>query len=149
VRTLGIAIDPGGGNPKLLGVIVRGTAANPVLEDEFELKTSSTEAPEQVAALARLLHAKLPGIEFDEAAIRVAGTRPVASRFKGNFSRAHAEGAALYVLREHIKRPIGMGDPKSFAMEIGASKDDLVARAKGLSKGKTDAAIAAIAALGT
>lgn len=149
MRTLGIAIDPGGGNPKLLGVIVRGTAANPVLEDEFELKTSSTEAPEQVAALARLLHAKLPGIEFDEAAIRVAGTRPVASRFKGNFSRAHAEGAALYVLREHIKRPIGMGDPKSFAMEIGASKDDLVARAKGLSKGKTDAAIAAIAALGT
>jgi hypothetical protein len=101
MRALGIAIDPGGGNPKLFGVVVSGTAPNPVLEDEFELRTSSSEAPEQVADLARLLQAKLPGIEFDDAAIRVAGARPVASRFRANFSRAHAEGAALYVLREH------------------------------------------------
>ena len=147
MRTLGIAIDPGGGNPKLFGVIVSGTVANPVLEDEFELRTSSSEAPEQVAELARRLHGKLPGIEFDEAGIRVAGARPVANRFRANFSRAHAEGAALYVLREHIKRPITMGDPKSFAADLGETKDALVARARELSRGKADAVIAAIAAL--
>jgi hypothetical protein len=149
MRALGIAIDPGGGNPKLFGVVVSGTVFNPVLEDEFELRTSSSEAPEQVADLARLLQAKLPGIEFDGAAIRVAGARPVASRFRANFSRAHAEGAALYVLREHSKRPIRMGDPKSFAGDIGESKETLEARAKLLSKGKADAVIAAIAALAT
>jgi hypothetical protein len=148
VRTLGIAIDPGAGNPKLLGVIVSGTATDPILEDEFELNTSSAGVPEQIAALARRLQAKLPGIEFDDAAIRVAGARPVASRVKGNFSRAHAEGAVLYVLREHTKRPIRMGDPKSFAAEIGMSKSDLVALANELSKSKSDAAVAAIAALG-
>lgn len=148
MRTLGIAIDPGAGNPKLFGVLVSGTVANPVLEDEFELRTSSIEAPEQVADLARLLQAKLPGIEFDGAAIRIAGTRPVASRFRGNFSRAHAEGAALYVIREHSQRPVGMGNPKSFAAEIGESKDSLIARAKQLSNRKADAVVAAIAALG-
>ena len=149
MRTLGITIDPAGGSPRLLGVIVSGTAANPVLEDEFELRTSSSEASEQVADLARLLQAKLSGVEFDEAAIRVAGTSPVPSRLKAKFSRAHAEGAALFVLREHIKRPIRVGDPKSFAAGIGEPKDALVARAKSLSKGKADAAVAAIAALGS
>lgn len=147
MRTLGIAVDPGGGNPKLVGVIISGTRANPVLEEEFELNTSSTEAPEQTADLARKFQAKLPGLEFEEAAIRVAGARPVASRFRANFSRAHAEGAALFVLREHIKRQVSLGDPRSFAAEIGLSKDDLVFRAKGLSKSKADAVVAAIAVL--
>jgi hypothetical protein len=147
VRALGIAVEPGAGSPKLFGVIVSGTPDNPVLEDEFEIRTSSSDAPEQVADLARLLQAKLPGIEFDEAAIRVAGNRPVASRFRGNFSRAHAEGAALYVLRERIQRPIGMGNPQSFAGDLGETKQSLIDRAKQLSNRKADAAIAAIAAL--
>jgi hypothetical protein len=146
VQTLGIAIDPGGGKPKLLGIILSGTSDAPVVEQEFELKAGGDDPGEQAVDLARRLLAKLSGLDYQAAAIRVAGTPPVGSRRKRQFSRAHAEGAALFVIREHLKCPIVTGDPKAFAAMLGEQKDDLVERAKALSKGKADAVMAAIAA---
>jgi hypothetical protein len=146
MRTLGIVVDPGGGNPKIFGVVVSGSVDEPVLEEEFELNTSSSESSEQVAELALRLQGKLSGTEFDEAGVRVAGASPVASRRKAKFSRAHAEGAAIFVVREHIQRPIIIGDPKSFATKTGLTQAALVARAQQLSNAKADAVIAAIAA---
>lgn len=102
---------------------------------------------EQAVDLARLLHAKLSGLEFDEASIRTAGAAPVASRLKAQFSRAHAEGAVLFVLRDHFNGEVTIGDPRSFAKKAGVSKDDLIARAKKLSSGKQDAVLAGIAGL--
>ena len=143
---MGIAIDPGGGKPKLFGVILSGTAQQPVLEDEFELRVGEDDSGEQAAALAALLQGKLPGLDYDAAGIRVAGAQPVSSRRKRQFSRAHAEGAVLFVVRGHLQRPLTLGDPKSFAAKLGEKNDEFVARAKDLSKGKADAVMAAIAA---
>src|SRR3954447_5724584 len=115
VRVLGISIDPAGGQPRLHGVILSGTVAAPSVEDSFEFRSTDTDPSEQAVDLARLLLGKLPGLEFDTAVIRTAGPSPVARRNKAQFSRAHAEGAVLFVLREHLKRPITTGDPQTLA----------------------------------
>ena len=146
MQTLGIVIDPGAGKPKLHGVILGGEAEDPLLIQDFELRAGGDDPGEQAVDLARRLQGKLSGLDFQAAAIRVAGARPVASRRKVQFSRAHAEGAALFVLREHLKKPIGTGDPKTFASALGENKEELIQRATSISNGKADAAVAAIAA---
>jgi hypothetical protein len=146
MRVLGIAVSPGGGRPKIEGVIVSGTLSDPVLQGEFELKASDGDASEQAVDLARLLQGKLAGLDFDKAVIRT-GSSPVANRRRAQFSRAHAEGAAMFVLREHSKLPIATGDPAQFAKGLHISKDQLTTKAKALSAGKHDAAIAALSEL--
>lgn len=138
---------PSSGAPKLYGVLADGTYEAPAIVDTFQVRTSSTEPAEQAVDLARLLLAKLPGLQFTAAAIRVAGTRPVGSRQKAAFSRAHAEGAALYVLREHLKAPVVTGDHKALAKELGVPYAELEAKSKELAKSKADAAIAALSQL--
>ena len=117
-----------------------------MLEDEFEIRVGGEDPAEQVASLARLLQGKLPGLDYQFAGMQVAGASPVGSRRRRQFSRAHAEGAALYVVREHLQSSITLGDPKAFAAKLGEKKDDFIERAQELSKSKADAAMAAIAA---
>jgi Tfp pilus assembly PilM family ATPase len=147
MRVLGIAVSSGGGKPKIHGAIVSGTLSDPVLQGEFELKASDGDASEQAVDLARLLQGKLAGLEFDKAVIRTAGSSPVANRRRAQFSRAHAEGAAMFVLREHSKLPVATGDPAQFVKELPISKDQLTAMAKALSASKHDAAVAALSEL--
>jgi hypothetical protein len=147
MRVLGIAVSQGSGRPRIQGAIVSGTLLDPVLQGEFELKARDGEASEQAVDLARLLQGKLAGLEFDKAVIRTAGSSPVASRRRAQFSRAHAEGAAMFVLREHSKLPVATGDPAQFAKGLAISKDELTEKAKALSAGKHDAAIAALSEL--
>lgn len=147
MNVLGISVNPAAGQPRLYGAVVSGTVTAPVLDDEFELRAPDTDASEQAVDLARLLLAKLPGLTFQDAVVRTAGASPVARRNKAQFSRAHAEGAIMFVLREHLGKPIGTGDPQSFAKLTGEKKDALVARAKTLSAGKCDAVIAGLSAL--
>ena len=144
MRNLGVAVSPSAGNPRVLGVIVGGTLDAPVLEAEFELRATNPSAAEQAVELALLLRAKLPGLTYDRAFIRVAGPTPVARRLKAPFSRAHAEGALLFVLREHSGHAVETGDPSSFAKRSGMSKDAFVALAKSVSTGKHEAGIAAL-----
>jgi len=143
VRVLGISIDPAGGHPRLYGVILSGSLASPTIEDSFEFRSSDSDPSEQVADLARLLLGKLPGLQFDAAVIRTAGPSPVARRNKAQFSRAHAEGAALFVLREHLGIPVRTGDPQALAKCVGQKKDALVAKASALPS-KLDPTIAAL-----
>ncbi|QXU56573.1 hypothetical protein [Rhodococcus sp. LW-XY12] len=147
MAVLGICVVPGGGAPKLHGVIADGTFEDPIIVDSFEVRTNSHEASEQAVDLARLLLAKLPGLRFSAAAIRIAGTTPVPRRNKAAFSRAHAEGAALYVLREHLKSPVATGDPKALAKSSDVPYPELEATAKGLLKSKADATLAALSQL--
>lgn len=144
---LGVSVTPAAGQPRLHGVLLAGTVAKPTLEGEFELRATDAEPSEQAVDLARLLLAKLPGLTFAEAVVRTAGASPAARRNKAQFSRAHAEGAILFVLREHLGKPVRTGDPQSFAKLTGEKKDDLVAMAKALSSGKHDAVIAGVSAL--
>lgn len=146
MRVLGISIDPAGGHPRLHGVILSGSFADPRVEDSFEIRSSDSDPSEQVADLARLLLGKLPGLDFDAAAIRTAGPPPVARRNKAQFSRAHAEGAVLFVLREHLGVPVKTGDPQALAKGLGEKKLDLVAKASALSS-KLDPTIAALGGL--
>jgi hypothetical protein len=148
VQTLGIVVDPGAGKPKLSGVVLRGTAEEPVFVEDFELRASGDDPSEQAVDLALRLQAKISGLDFQAAAIRAAGRQPVANRRKAQFSRAHAEGAALLVLREHLKQPILTGNPTSFASLVGLKKDKIIEQATALSKSKADAAVAALAAFG-
>lgn len=131
----------------MYGVLARGTFAEPEIVDTFEVRTNSDQPADQAVDLARLLQAKLPGLEFTAAAIRVAGTRPVGSRQKAAFSRAHAEGAALYVIREHLKSPVVTGDHKALAKMLGVPSADLEMKSKELAKSKADAALAALSQL--
>lgn len=147
MRILGISVNPAGGQPRLIGAIVSGTVATPVLEGEFELRAADTDPSEQVVDLGNRLMAKLPGLDFDLAVIRTAGAAPVPRRNKALFSRAHAEGAAMFVLREHLGKPVQTGDPRSFAKALQVDKDTLVASAKSLSAGKHEAVIAALSGL--
>jgi hypothetical protein len=147
VTVLGICVVPGAGAPKLHGVIARGTFEQPVIVDSFEVRTNSDQPAEQAVDLARLLLAKLPGLDFTAAAIRVAGTRPVGSRQRAAFSRAHAEGAALYVLREYLKSPVVTGDHKALAKALGVPHTELAAKSKELLKSKADAVLAALSQL--
>lgn len=147
MAVLGICVITGGGAPKLHGVLVDGTSENPTIISDFEVRTNSDEASEQAVDLARLLLAKLPGLSFSAAAIRIAGTPPVARRNKAAFSRAHAEGSVLYVLREHLKAPVATGDPKALARSSGVAHAALEATAKNLLKGKADATLAALSQL--
>jgi len=147
MRILGISVIPAAGKPRLMGVIVSGTVEKPTLEAQFELRAASSDPAEQAVDLARLLLAKLPGLSFDKAVIRTAGAGPVARRNKAQFSRAHAEGAVMFVVREHLGKPVDTGDPKGFAKALKIDKDALVAKAKDLSTGKHEAAIAGLSAL--
>lgn len=147
MRSLGLSINPGGGKPRLTGAVVSGTVHEPKLEQSFELRTTATVPSEQAIDLARLLQAKLPALTFDDASIRTAGAAPVASRHKAQFSRAHAEGAALFVLRENYGGEVAIGDPRFFAKKCGVTKDGLIAKARGVLASKHDAVLAAIAGL--
>lgn len=144
---MGICVVTGGGAPKLQGVIADGTFDDPAIVESFEVRTNSQEASEQAVDLARLLLAKLPGLSFSAAAIRIAGTPPVARRNKAAFSRAHAEGAVLYVVREHLKVPVATGDPKALAKASGVPYAELEARTSDLPKSKVDATLAALSQL--
>ena len=130
----------------MYGVILSGSVTSPLVEDTFEFRSSDADPSEQVADLARLLLGKLPGLDFDAAVIRTAGPSPVARRNKAQFSRAHAEGAVLFVLREHLGTRVMTGDPQVLARAVGEKKDDLVARAAVLPS-KLDPTIAALGGL--
>lgn len=144
MRILGICVDPAAGKPRILGVVLSGTVRSPALEEEFELRATDSDPSEQVVDLGRLLLGKLPGLTFDRAVVRIAGASPVARRNKAQFSRAHAEGVAIYVLREHCQHPVATGDPASISKAIGIKKDELTEIAKQISNQKREAVIAAI-----
>lgn len=147
MQVLGISIDPAGGHPRLHGVILSGDPDAPQVEDSFEVRTNESEPSEQAVALARLLLGKLPGLENDHAAIRTAGTPPVARRNRAQFSRAHAEGSVLFVLREHARQPVLCGDPQALATAAGTKKAQLLESAAKISEGNKEAVIAALGCL--
>ena len=131
-------------------VVLEGSLDAPQVVDTFELRTASTEPSEQAVDLARHIQPKLEGTHFDFVAVRVAGTPPVARRNKAAFSRAHCEGALIYVIREATGKPVAIVEPTGAPKSIGLKKvqlDELVASLT--SKGVNgDAVLAAVVALG-
>ena len=79
----------------------------------------------------------------------MAGTTPVARRSKVAFSRAHCEGAILFVLRETLGKPVVVVEPVGAPRAIGLKKAELDALVDSLaSKGVNgDAVLAALAVL--
>lgn len=124
-----------------------GAPDAPEIVDAFELRTNESDPSEQAVSLARLLLGKLPGLAFDFAAVRTAGTTPVARRNRAQFSRAHAEGAVLYVLREHTRQPVLCGDPQALATAAGTKKALLLEQVAKISEGNKEALVAALGLL--
>jgi hypothetical protein len=148
MRVLGLSVIPGSGKPRVVGVVLSGTIANPVVDAEFELRASSVDPAEQAVDLARLLSGKLPSLAFEKAVFRVAGTAPVARRSKAQFSRAHAEGASLFVVREHLGQPVVLGDAQAFVRGLTkGGLENAVEYAKSLAAGKYEAVLAALSEL--
>ena len=149
MTVLGVVVVPGGKNPRVHAAILEGTLAEPRVVASFELRTASADPSEQAVDLARHLSPKLIGAELERAGIRVAGTTPVARRSKAAFSRAHCEGAILFVLRETLGKSVVIVEPVSAPKAIGLKKAELDALIDTLaSKGvNRDAVLAALAVL--
>lgn len=144
-----MVVVPSGKNPRVHAAIMEGTLAEPRVTGTFELRTASIDPSEQAVDLARHLSPKLDRALYQRAGIRVAGTTPVPRRSKVAFSRAHCEGAMLFVLREALGEPVVIVDPVAAPKAVGLKKDDLSALLESLaSKGVNgDAVLAALAAL--
>ena len=140
---------PGGKNPRLHAAVLEGTLSEPRVVYNFELRTASVDPSEQAVDLARHLSPKIDSALYERAGIRVAGTTPVARRSKVAFSRAHCEGAVLFVLREALGKPVVIIEPVGAARTVGLKKTELDALVERLSsKGvHSDAVLAALAAL--
>lgn len=140
---------PGGKNPRLYAAVLDGTLSEPRVVSTFELRSASIDPSEQAVDLARHLSPKLDGMHYERAGIRVAGTTPVARRSKVAFSRAHCEGAVLFVLREALGKPVVIVEPVGAPRTVGLKKAELDALVESLSsKGvHSDAVLAALAAL--
>ncbi|GAA4168067.1 hypothetical protein [Gryllotalpicola koreensis] len=149
MSVLGVVVVPGGKNPRVHGVVLEGTVADPRVVDTFELRTGATEPSEQAVDLARHLSPKLDRAGYERAGIRVAGTTPVPRRSKAAFSRAHCEGAILFVLREVLREPVVIVEPVAAARVIGLTKAELETLVDRLaSQGVNgDAVLAGLAAL--
>lgn len=146
---LGVVVTPSGKQPRVYGVILDGSLAEPTYVDRFELRTSSTEPSEQAVDLARHLSSKLASLTLDGAGIRVAGTPPVARRSKASFVRAHCEGAMLFVLREALGVPVATIEPVSAPKTFGMSKANFEELRDRIASegGNADAVVGALAAL--
>jgi hypothetical protein len=130
-------------------VILGGDSTSPQVVGSFELRTVSLEPAEQAVDLARLLSSKVNALALDGAGIRSAAPTPVGRRNKAAFSRAHCEGALLYVLRETLQVSVVVADPNGAARLAGSKKADLEARASAIiSKGvDADALLIALCVL--
>lgn len=149
MSVLGVVVVPGGKNPRVHAAVLEGTLAEPRIVASFELRTASVDPSEQAVDLARHLSPKLVGTTLERAGIRVAGTTPVPRRSKVAFSRAHCEGAILFVLRETLGKPVVIVEPVGAPRAIGVKKAELDALVDSLaSKGVNgDAVLAALAVL--
>ena len=147
MRALGIAVEPSAGRPQLHVAVVETAADEPVLVEAFSLNTTETEPGSQAVNLARLLEGRLPGIDFDVAAIKTAGAAPVPRRNRAQFQRAHAEGAVLFVVTEASGLNVVAKDAQGLASIAGRSKVELQAAAEALVRKQRDAAYAALSVL--
>lgn len=138
-----------GKSPRVQAVLLEGSLEAPQVVGTFELRTASTEPSEQAVDLARHIEPKVTGAGYQEVGIRVAGASPVGRRSKAAFSRAHCEGALIYVIRTATGRPVTVVDPVTAPKSIGMKKSDLEGLLDGLiSKGvNRDAVLAALVAL--
>lgn len=130
-------------------VILDGSLDAPHVIDTFELRTASTDPSEQAVDLARHIEPKVAGAGYAGVGIRVAGASPVGRRNKAAFSRAHCEGALIYVIRTVMGQQVTIVDPVTAPKSIGMKKTDLEALVDGLvSKGvNREAVLAAVVTL--
>lgn len=148
MSVLGVVVVTGS-PPKVQAVVLDGTVEAPTVANTFELRTSSLEPAEQAVDLARHIAPKVAGMGYGRVAVRVAGAPPVARRNRASFSRAHCEGALIYVIRTETGSPVLAVDPVTAPKSIGMTKDGFNELVDSLtSKGvNRDAVLAAVVAL--
>lgn len=130
-------------------VVLEGSLGAPTVTASFDLRTASTDPSEQAVDLARHIEPKVAGAGYASVGIRVAGASPVGRRNKAAFSRAHCEGALIYVMRTVTGQPVIVVDPVTAPKSIGMKKADLEALVDSLaSKGvNREALLAAVVTL--
>ncbi|MEE6280894.1 hypothetical protein [Georgenia sp. MJ170] len=149
MSVIGVVVVPNGKQPRVHAVILGGTLDEPRYVDKFELRTSSTEPSEQTVDLALSLSSRLSSLTLAGAGIRIAGTPPVARRNRAVFSRAHCEGAMLFVLREALGVAVATIDPAGAPKAFGITKDQFEERRDQMASAgaNADAVVGALAAL--
>ena len=148
MSVLGVVIVPNAKHPRVHAVVLDGTLDGPTVVDTFELRTAAVNPSEQAVDLARLLSAKITDA-MTASGIRIAGTTPVARRNRAAFSRAHCEGAVLFVLREAIGAPVATVVPLTAPTTVGIKRSelDVILGSVTSSGANPDAVLAAVAAL--
>lgn len=130
-------------------VVLEGSLAAPKVTDTLDIRTASTDPPEQAVDLARHIEPKVAGAGYAGVGIRVAGAAPYGRRNKATFSRAHCEGALIYVIRTATGQAVTVVDPVTAPKSIGMKKADLESLVDSIvSKGvNRDAVLAAVVTL--
>lgn len=148
MSVLGVVVVTGK-SPRVQAVALDGSLDAPTVAGTFELRTSSIDPGEQAVDLARHMAPKITGAVYQAVAIRVAGASPVGRRNKATFSRAHCEGALIYVIRTATGSPVTIVDPVTAPRTVGMKKAQLDDLVDGLvSKGvNREAVLAAVVAL--
>ncbi len=148
MSVLGVVVVTGA-SPRVQAVVLEGTLDAPKVTGTFDLRTSSNDPSEQAVDLARHIEPKVSGAGYAGVGIRVAGAPPVARRNKAAFSRAHCEGALIYVIRTATGQPVTVADPVTAPKSIGKKKAELEELVDSLvSKGvNRDAVLAAVVTL--
>jgi hypothetical protein len=151
VATLGLCVGfpPNArGLPAASCVLLGGSPDQPVLQDSFDLKTSSAEIADQIQDLARALNSKLAGLDVQAIRVRVADTAPAANRKTGPKHRLMIEGALVLICRQNLQADrVKIRNGKELGEDLGTSKSDALALGKKLDRNRPDAAAAALAAL--
>lgn len=124
MSVLGVVVVPGK-SPRVQAVALEGSLDAPTVARTFDLRTASTEPSEQAVDLARHIEPQVAGAGYERVGIRVAGASPVGRRNKAAFSRAHCEGALIYVMRTVTGHPVAVVDPVTAPKSIGMKKADL------------------------
>lgn len=139
-----------GASPRVHAAVLDGTLDDPRFVESFSLTTASTDPSEQAVDLARHLEPKVDGASHEAVGIRVASASPVARRSKASFSRAHCEGALIYVIRSSTGKPVNLVDSVTAPKSVGLKKEQLDLRVQSLvTKGvNKDAILAALVTLG-
>lgn len=148
VSVIGICVSPSSlpGKTTASVVVASGTAAAPLLEDSFEVKTSASEDGDKVVDIARAVSSKLSSVGFTDVVIRTADFFRGRGAALGTLG-AQCEGAIILALREKVDSSVKLRRGRDIGVVLGCTKAEAESSGAGLAPAHPKAGAAALSAL--
>jgi hypothetical protein len=147
VTALGICVVFQVGRPVVTGVAVSGVRDTPLVEQAFELKTSSTAIADQIDDLVRGLRSKLASMSVNRCVVKIADYSRIPNNKPAPRHRLMIEGALIFACRDQGIAEINVLNGKEVGAALSCSKEEAIAAGARLDDRKKEAAAAAIGAL--